>query len=228
MERKAPFMVGEHYHLYTRGVEKRSVFLNDADYLRFTLLLLVANAKEKIHLANLNSMPQGESLRRFTEKLENREKLVDILAYCLMPNHIHLVVTEREENGISKFMLKLMTGYSMYFNIKYDRSGPLFTRPFRSSHIDSDPYFRWLFAYVQLNPLDIFQPDWKENGIKDISAASSFIKRYSQSSYYDNFLGTRPETEILSRGALPIETADMKKFDELLRTFAEHRGIELL
>ena len=153
----------------------------------------------------------------------NQEKWVEIAAYCLMPNHIHLAVREKEKGGTSKFMLKLMTAYSMYFNAKYDRSGPLFTRPFRSSHIDSDAYLQWIFAYIHLNPLEMLQSDWKEHGVQDVSAAANAINKYKYSSYYDYFLGTRPESAILSKNILPFEMAEIRGIDSLLRIFAEHR-----
>ena len=83
--------------------------------------------KETIHISDLSNW-QGESLTVMNDNLES-ENLVEIGCYCLMPNHFHLLIREKEENGISLFMKKLLTGYSMYFNIKYQRTGKLFEGP---------------------------------------------------------------------------------------------------
>ena len=82
------------------------------------------------------------------------EPIVKILAYCLMPNHFHLLIEEIKEGGISKFMQKLQTGYTMYFNKKFERSGVLFQGRFKSRHADSGNYARYLFSYVHLNPIN--------------------------------------------------------------------------
>jgi putative transposase len=152
------------------------------------------------------------------------EPLVDILAYALMPNHFHLVAKERSEGGISRFMLKLMTAYSMFFNTKYERSGPLFTRPFRSKHVDSDAYLRWVFAYVSLNPLDLIAPDWGERGVSDIPAAHEFMQQYRFSSFPD-YINERPETRILAKNELPLDIPH--QVDELLEEFAKGREFSL-
>ena len=146
------------------------------------------------------------------------ETLVDIIAYALMPNHIHLLLKEKIEGGISRFMLKLMTAYSMYFNTKHERSGPLFTRPFRSRHVGSDEYLQWLFAYILLNPLDIHQKNWKEQGLKDKRAAQVFLREYRYGSFSD-LARERPESGILSTGDFNLDT--MKDFDDLFKACEE-------
>lgn len=210
MERKVPFEIGEHYHLYSRGVEKRSVFMDSRDYDRFLLLLMICNGTESVKLSNLPKSQRGfPSLAG-----KSREMLTEIQAYSLMPNHFHILVRETTRGGISKFMLKLMTAYSMYFNTRYERSGPLFTRPFRSSHIDSDEYLKWVFAYITLNPLEIFQPDWKTCGVYDADGASRFMRNYKYSSFADYFAGARAESPIITR-ATAVET---ENFDSLIKT----------
>jgi putative transposase len=87
------------------------------------------------------------------------------------------------EGGVSLFMQKVGTAYSMYFNKKYARTGSLFEGKFKSSHIDNDRYLKYLFSYIHLNPLKIIEPRWKENGIKDKKKIFSFLRSYSYSSY---------------------------------------------
>lgn len=149
MGNRIPFAEGEWYHCYSRGIDKRVVFSRPSDYARFTELLYLANdtcpvrRDDRVGTA-YEAVFQGA-------KAQN---LVSVGAYTLMPNHFHIVLMQVHTNGISKFMQKLITGYSMYYNIKYKRSGGLFTRPFRSRHIEDDRYFQYVIDYVHLNPIE--------------------------------------------------------------------------
>ena len=166
-------------------------------------------------MQNLIKKNKGEPLIKMFEE-ERSETLVEIIAYSLMSNHIHILLREKIEGGISRFMLKLMTAYSMYFNTKYERSGPLFTRPFRSKHVDSDKYLRWLFSYILLNPLDIHQKDWKEHGLKNKRAAKTFLREYPYGSFFD-LARKRIESIILS--AEDFDLNALKDFDDLLMEY---------
>ena len=226
MERKLNFTIGEFYHVYTRGVEKRLIFQSNADRNRFLLILLLCNSTEKVDMRSIQQKYKGEPFVKVFEKEEPTNTLVDIICYTLMPNHIHLLLRERVEGGISKFMLKLMTAYSMYFNKKNERSGPLFTRPFRARHIDSDEYFRWVFAYVLLNPLELFAPKTSFNDLADNKQAQLFINSYRYSSFYDYYVGNRPETVILAKEALPFQESELRSIDNLIKDLAsyQHEG----
>src|SRR3989338_5483185 len=101
-----------------------------------------------------------------------------------MPNHFHLLLKEIEMGGISQFMGKLSTAYSMYFNKKYERTGSLFEGRFKSSRIANDNYLHYLFAYIHLNPIKLIEPMWKEKGINDFARAKEFLGRYNYSSYF--------------------------------------------
>lgn len=133
----------------------------------------------------------------FTEE-ESQKALVEIVAYCLMPNHFHLVLRQKAEGGITRFMKKLCIAYSMYFTTKYEHSGVMFQGRFKSKHINEESYFRWIFAYIHLNPLDVFEPGWKERGLKNVDAGRKFLARYRYSSHIDYNAGERPERNILS------------------------------
>lgn len=159
----------------------------------------------------------GEPSGALFEQEAGGDTLVDLLAYALMPNHVHMIVREKQEGGISKFMLKLMTAYSMYFNTKHERSGPLFVRPFRAKHIDSDEYFRWIISYVHLNPLDLHETGWKESGFANKDTATTFISSFKYSSYADYFLGARSEGSILSKEALPVDIQDLESVETMLK-----------
>ncbi len=208
MYRKTPFAENEYYHIYSRGVEKRKIFLNRKDYDRFMALLYIMN--QGIQFRTDDFLKNNKNNLQNIFKEEKEKSLVSILSYCLMPNHFHLILYEYTEGGISKFMGKLLTAYSMYFNTKYERSGPLFIRPFRSEHIDNESQFMYIFSYVHLNPLSIIEKKWKVNGIKNKKEAEEFLKKYPFSSYQD-FLGIdRPEKAILDFSYVPDYIKNMK------------------
>ncbi len=143
--RKVRFANGEFYHIYNRGVDKRTVFLDNQDFERFLQSMHEFNSQKPIGSLFVNSF-------RNKVQLSNRvAKLVDIISYCLNQNHYHLILMQRLENGISEFMHRLGTGYTQAFNIKYKRSGVLFQGKFKALHIDSNEYLLHLSAYVNLN-----------------------------------------------------------------------------
>ncbi len=197
MSRNITFAPGEYYHLYNRGTEKRNIFSTKADYERFLSLLYLCNGTSPVHLQR-----QGRTL---TENLENEMsgQLVDIGAYCLMPNHFHLLVREVTNGGISRFVQKLTTGYTMYFNTRHERTGALFQGKFKATHVDSDNYLKYLISYIHLNPVKLIDPNWKENGISNRKQAEAYLEKYRYSSYLDYLGRERIEAAILNKASLP-------------------------
>lgn len=196
-------MEGEVYHIFNRGAHKMPIFLDEGDFRRFQILLLLTNSTKKVDAGNTLAKYQGRSLvdLSLVDLFKNdapEQRLVDVLTYALIPNHFHLVLRQRIGGGITSFMKKLCTGYSMYFNLRHDRSGTLFQGRFKSSHVDTDPYHKWLFAYVHLNPVSVVEPDWKEKGVKNQTKVAEFLREYPYSSYYDYYVHERPERAILA------------------------------
>ncbi|TSC77673.1 MAG: hypothetical protein G01um101424_296 [Parcubacteria group bacterium Gr01-1014_24] len=208
MYRKTPFAENEHYHIYSRGVEKRKIFLNARDYSRFVALLYIMNQDVSFRMDNFLQKNKNQLREIFKE--EREKALVSILGYCLMPNHFHLILYEHTEGGISKFMGKLLTAYSMYFNTKYERSGPLFTHPFRSEHLNNEAQYMYIFSYLHLNPLSILDGKWKETGIKNKKEAEEFLKKYQLSSYPDFLKNNRPESSIIDFSFIPEYIKNVK------------------
>lgn len=194
------FSIDEHYHIYNRGTDKRDIFLGLRDYDRFLALLYLCNSKNSVDLSR--HFRDGKVLSDLYS-LQRGDKLVDIGAYCLMPNHFHLLLREKEEGGITKFMGKLATAYSMYFNKKYDRTGALFEGKFKAKHVDSDEYLKYLFAYIHLNPVKLIDPKWKENGINDREVAKRYLQGYRYSSYLEYLGVTRQENSIIKMSSFP-------------------------
>ncbi len=198
MERKLEFSVGEYYHIYSRGVDKRDIFLGQDDYTRFMKLLFLCNGTEPIVFRLIQNQPLDE-IKRGT-------KLASVGAYCLMPNHFHLLARETVEGGITKYLGKLLTSYSMYFNKKNERVGTLFSSRFHAAHADSDEYLRYLFSYIHLNPVKLIKPDWRERGLLDIDRPLilKHLFAYPYSSYQD-YVGDNQNSrgQILNREDFP-------------------------
>ncbi len=194
MQRKTPFVEKEYYHLYNRGVDKRIIFSSVNDYKRFLVLLYLANSNEDVRIDNILKTYNYEEI--FTRERGNQ--LVAIGAFCLMPNHFHILVTPLVEGGIPKFMLKLQTGYSMYFNKKNDRNGSLFQGPFKSEHAGDDRYLKYLFSYIHLNPAKLKDAHWKEKIGAKRGVLKKFVEAYPYSSLQEYLSGkhviTAPES----------------------------------
>lgn len=223
MTRPFEFSVDEYYHIYNRGNDKRRIFLDAGDFLRFLALLYISNNTRTIHLSDYPGASLSDILL-----LPRGDTLVDIGAYCLMTNHFHLLLREKSENGISTFMQKL-GGYTMYFNKKHQRSGSLFQGVFKSTHADTDEYLKYLFSYIHLNPVKYIEPEWKEKGIIDLQKTKEYLNKYPYSSYLD-FLGKiRIENLILNRVAFPeyFETGhDFEEYLEDWLTYNEDFSLE--
>ena len=139
--RKEKFVTGEYYHVYNRGVDKRSIIQDQSDCQRFLQGLTEFNTLE----------PIGSIFENSYKKDRPNSNLVDIVAFCLNPNHFHLLLFAKIDDGISKFMHRLSTGHTKYFNEKYVRSGSLFQGVFKARHVSDDEYFLYLSAYINLN-----------------------------------------------------------------------------
>jgi putative transposase len=166
--RKVEFINGEYYHIYNRGVDKRNIFVDDFDYLRF-----LKSIKEFNNIDPIGSLYQ----KSFEDKKTSKnikdtpcpighgvsKALVEFIAYCLNPNHYHFIIRQIEVKGIEKFMHKLSMGYAKYFNHKNKRSGSLFQGPFKSAHIKTNEKLLLLSAYVNCNHFihGLGEKNWK-------------------------------------------------------------------
>ena len=176
--------VGEYYHIYNRGVEKRSLFLDDRDRWRFMTLLIGFQGEEILNpMKRIVKLVQNQKFNDevFGEILKNRH--VRLIAFCLMPNHFHLIAQEVKEGGISKYMQRLANSYTKYFNTRYDRSGHLFGGRFHRRHIDTNNYLRHLSAYLHANPRELKK--WRDN---EVNYSWSSFRDYIDENRWGNFL----------------------------------------
>lgn len=141
------FAPESYYHIYNRGVAKQKIFLDNQDYKVFLSYL-------KLYLIESNL--QGRTLKvPPTRKLKNYCNLARLLAYCLLPNHFHLFIWQKEKNTITNFMRSMGTKYSMYFNKKYHRVGPIFQGRYKAVMIKTETQFIYLSKYIHRNPLSL-------------------------------------------------------------------------
>ena len=203
--RKVSFVNSEYYHVYNRGNGKQIIFNDDEDYKRFIGLMYACNQADNFKSDNLKK-DQG----LFNTKIN--KNIVSIGAYCLMPNHFHLLITQNEPEGVSRFMKKFLTSYVMYFNKKHKRTGSLFEGKFKAEHADNDRYLKYLFSYIHLNPIKLIQKDWKEKGIKDKSIALDYLDKYKHSSYLDFTGENRVQNKVLNVDSFPNYFPTKEKF----------------
>ncbi len=204
MKRPA-FTNNQIYHVYNRGVDKRKVFLDEQDYFRFIHDLFEFNDEApalNIYYKLLTSQSYEVELRKIGRgkgaERKRRKLLVEILAFCLMPNHYHLLVRQRADKGVVNFMQKLGTGYTNYFNKKNKRAGVLFQGKFKAILVNQESHFIHLPHYIHLNPLDLEMPEWREKEIRNYKGAMKFLVNYRWSSFPD-YIGRKNFPSVTQR-----------------------------
>ena len=154
---------GEYYHVFNRGAHKANLFKDEHDWLRF--LFLILHCQSDVALPNirryLKSAALEEGFRIPKSQLESIEKnkLIELVAFCIMPNHFHLLLKETTEGAISAYMQRLSTGYAMYFNTKYKAAGHLFESRYKNVHVQDNDQLLYLSAYIHRNPRELAK--WK-------------------------------------------------------------------
>lgn len=205
----------EFYHTYNRGTEKRKIFLEDSDYARGVHDLYEFNdAKAVINLKQRFNGSNGSSTAINVDR--PREKIVNILSWCLMPNHYHIFSYPIIDNGLPKFHQKLGGGYTWFFNAKYKRNGVLFQGRYKKIQVTNDIQALQLICYIHSNPLELWKPNWKENGLtnSEIQDALRFLeKEYRWSSHLD-YIGIKNFPSLLDADFMSRFFKNSKEYRE--------------
>lgn len=152
--RFTPLVNDQYYHLYNRGVAYQPTFSSNRDYERFILCLSYYRFNNlPFRLSKLLQISKEERQRILANLEATHDLVVDLIAFCLMPNHIHLLVKQVADGGISKFMRQVADSFTRYFNTKYQRVGPLFQGAFKAVRIETDEQLLHVSRYIHLNPL---------------------------------------------------------------------------
>lgn len=220
--KKPRFVENQIYHIYNRGVEKRDIFIDKQDYLRFIHGLFEFNNKESIinTLYHFDSKFMEVNSFYIEKEKKPRKLLVEILIFTLMPNHFHLLLKQKEEGGIIKFMQKLGTGYTMYFNKKYKRVGGLFQGRFKAVLVNEESHFIHLPFYIHTNPLDLL--NYKSSTLIDWEKQMDFLENYRWSSYLD-YIGKKNFPSVTSREFLLEFFSGSKEYQKAIQEWLKER-----
>ncbi len=201
VRRTVTFVEGGWYHCYSRTIDRCRPFENQRFVERFLETLYLANNKTLMpvipHLHKVFSHEEMFSIPR-------EKPIVAIGCYCLMPTHYHLLLQPLVENGITQFMHKVGTGFTNFFNVQNERIGNLFVRPFRSKHIDTDQYLDRIIQYIHLNPIELFEPQWKRGIIHDQYSIPKRLRSYEYSSLWEHEGKERAQSSILDLDPLTL------------------------
>lgn len=175
--RKIPIITGEIYHVFNRSIARQPIFLNQRDYERIlAVLYFYSFDRPKLRFSHYNRLSYNEQKAFLEDLIKNNTRLVDIIAFCFMPNHLHLLIKEIKGKGISTLMAKLQHSYAKYFNTKNKRTGSVFQAMFKIVRIETDEQLLHVTRYIHLNPLTSYI-------LKDINQ----LENYPWSSYMDYF-----------------------------------------
>lgn len=206
---------GEHYHICNRGVGKQVIFHENNDYFRFLFLILYFQSTEKVeHIGRMVkdfaiSLGQHPMLAKLEQKVA-KGRTVELVAFCIMPNHFHLILKEVEERGISSYMQRILNAYGKYYNTKYQKSGHVFQGAFRSSHIGDDRYMHHLSAYIHRNPRELrgwvnkeswyawssFQDFIGKNRWGSLLVPDVVMGEFKDKNHYEKFVKTSPSKRL--------------------------------
>lgn len=200
--RKVEFANNEVYHTIFRGIDDNLIFKDLNDHYRGIFSIYEFNdarpvtiqERRKARASFKNITPGKKDGRRasiLNEFIDARKKMVDILAFCFMPNHMHLLLKQTQERGIHNFMVKLGSGYGRYFNQKNKRKGYVFQNRFQSVHIKDNDQLIIAANYIHANPISLIEPGFKEQGIKNHSAEQvlEFLKTGYRWSSFSDYVG---------------------------------------
>lgn len=204
--RKEQFVNNEIYHIVLRAIDDNIIFKNTNDYYRGIFSIYEFNNINPTTIRDRREARLREkTLRAITRDPlsadDKRDKLVEVLSFCLMPNHPHLLLRQIRDGGITKFMMKFGAGYGGYFNRKYNRKGHVFQNRFFSVRIKNEEQLKIVFVYIHTNPISLIEPNWKEKGIKNPEEVMKFLENYKWSSYLD-YIGKRNFPSVSERDFL--------------------------
>jgi len=195
---KRQFENGDIYHLTARRIGNEILSGDEQDLLRLIYSIYEFNNAEHVSIARRRQ--QRAAFKKLKEaavrgqtsyivvEQDKRTKLVEVLAFAIMPNHIHLLVRQLSDGGISKFMQKFGSGYANWFKEKYNQKGKghFFTNRFNAVHIEDDDQLRTVLVYIFTNPVALVEPGFKERGVANVEKSINFLENdYRWSSYWD-------------------------------------------
>lgn len=206
--RRVPLAPGEYYHVVNRGISKQKLFLDTRDYARFLFLILYLQSP--MVFTNIGRYVSSFVKHRMFNISEddqreiNDTRIIYLHAFCIMPNHFHLILSEVEEGGISRYLQRIQNGYGKYFNTRYTKNGHVFQGSFRSVHMSSNEQLLHTSAYIHKNPCFIIP---KGQG----------VEKYQWSSYADYVQENRWQ-KLLDPSIILDQFKTKKEYYDFVRT----------
>ncbi len=150
--RSVPLVSGQYYHIFNQGIDRRVTFKNAREFTRGLLALWYYRCvPPPMKLSNYLTLPREER-EAVAHTLNTKDALVEVLCYCLMNNHFHLLIRQKVDGGISKYLGQIQNSYTRYFNIRSTRKGSLFLERFKAVRIETDEQLLHVSRYIHLNP----------------------------------------------------------------------------
>lgn len=206
--RNVVITLGEYYHIYNRGNHKQPLFLEEKDWARFLFLIIyLQSPKTFFNISHYTANFVKHSVFNISKKTKNEiimTRYVELVSFTLMPNHFHLILKETKEEGISKYMQRILNAYTKYFNTKYEKSGHLFQGPYQAVHIKSNEQLLYLSSYVHRNQREL--ATWKEKE-----------HRFPWSSYRD-YIGKNRWGGLLKNEIVSDQFSNKKEYRHFVET----------
>ena len=233
--RRQQFLNGEIYHIIIRGIDDNLIFKDADDYYRGIFSIYEFNNAKAVEIYKRRR--EIQTIKKiFREQAgggraslvsinipDNREKLVEVLVFSLMPNHIHLLLRQLKDEGITQFMSKVGTGFGGYFNRKYDRKGYVFQNRFVAVHIKTNEQLKTVFVYIHTNGISLIEPKWKEIGIKNPEKVIEFLENYKWSSYPD-YIGKKNFHSVTERDFMLKVMGGEQGCRDFVEAWIRHKG----
>jgi len=229
--RKEQFINNEIYHIVNRGIGDNLIFKDIDDYYRGIFSIYEFNNAKPVVIFKRRREIQAfkDQLRKLGRDPSSssfpdwRDRLVDVLAFSFMPNHIHLLTKQLKNEGVTRFMSKVGSGYGGYFNRKYRQKGYVFQSRFSAVHIKTEEQLKTVFVYVHTNPTSLIEPKWKEKGIKNPEKVIKFLENYKWSSYPD-YIGKKNFPSVTKRDFILKIMGGEKSCKDFVENWIKYKG----
>jgi putative transposase len=199
---------GEYYHIFNRGTRKQTIFHDANDWYRFLFLIIYFQSPVTFqNISRLSKELVQPSVLNIEKEIIHKiikDRYVELVSFCLMQNHFHLILKEKKEGGIALFMQRVLNGYTKYYNIKYQKSGHLFQGPYKAIHIENNTQLLHVSAYIHRNPREL--PMWTDKE-----------HMYVYSSYQD-FVNKNRWGELLAPDIILGQFKDKKEYYDFVKT----------
>lgn len=160
-QRKVVFANGEIYHIFNQSIANEEIFARKREFSRILHLIDYYRFRQKLSFSRLKLLTRDVRLEYLSET-KKQKPLIEIYAYAYMPDHFHILLKQIQDNGIVAFASNIQNGFARYFNIRHNRGGSLFKRPFKAKWIDSEKTLAHVSRYIHLNPVTSYIIEYQE------------------------------------------------------------------